>query len=442
MPQTPYCTSLAISPKENVVAVGFESPIVRFFSTSKSEPPREDHLHSRYHDECKEKECPPIGTLSFSNDGLTVLASIRSLKNGMISFYSWHHPFESFQEESKCRYHVALHESEDNGVTSAIYRPKSETEASLICVTTWTLSGTPLLIQSSDGQKIDIRTDRSGHYGQLGSRIQSAAFSGSGNELAIVNARGHVYYVANLDSNPLDPRRIATSLELTKKEGFFAMTYMTLPEEEAIVLAWADSNKALGYIKKIPTKSRVSSARSHIRYSTLTNLPHLARFCQFPQPRSPPYDSPRSSYSHPLRAVWRRRTTAAGDERARCGSSSLYREGARGIRRVMADVPLQDLHCTNADIQQGSGIRRLGIARRPTARNSATCLVPYGELSAVLANKQSCRIFPSGHDPFHALARQQGLDKLGIDKRPACENADYLAPCKGPTSISLPQHHA
>jgi hypothetical protein len=268
MPQTPFCTNLAISPKGNLVAVGFESPIVRFFSTSKSEPPREDHLHIRYHDECKEKECPPIGTLSFSNDGLTLLASTRSLKNGMISFYSWHHPFDSFQEESKCRYHVALHESEDNGVTSAVYRPGSESEASLICVTTWTLSGHPLIIQASDGQKLEIKTDRS-HHGQVGSRIQSAAFSSAGDALAIVNAKGHVYQIANLDSNPLDVRRIATSLELTKKEGFFAMTYITLPEEEAVVLAWADSSKAMGYIKKIPTKSLVSGP--NLTSDTLSN---------------------------------------------------------------------------------------------------------------------------------------------------------------------------
>lgn len=258
-----------------MVAVGFESPVVRFFSTSKSEPPREDHLHSRYHDECKEKECPPIGTLSFSNDGLSLLATTRSLKKGTISFYSWRHPFESFQEESKCRYNVALHESEDNGVTSAIHRPGSESDSNLICVTTWTLSGTPLLIQMDDGQKTEIKTERGGHQGQIGSRIQSASFSPSGNELAIVNAKGYVYHIVNLDSNPLDVRRIATSLELTKKESFFAMTYMTLPDEEAVVLAWADSSKALGYVKKIPTKSLVSQTKpSHV--PPLTELFHRA----------------------------------------------------------------------------------------------------------------------------------------------------------------------
>jgi hypothetical protein len=273
MPQTPYCTSIAISPRENVVVVGFESPIVRFFSTSKSEPPREDHLHSRYHDECKEKECPPISTLAFSNDGLSLLASVRSLKNGMISFYSWHHPLDTFQEESKCRHHVALHESEDNGVTSAIYRPGYDSDPSLICVTTWTLSGVPQLIQVSDGQKTEVKTERGGHYGQIGSRIQAAAFSSSGGELAVVNAKGHVYQVANLEANPIDARRIGASIELTKKEGFFAMTYMTLPEEEAVVLAWADSSKALGYIKKIPTKSLVSNLYS--TYIIIYLLPQL-----------------------------------------------------------------------------------------------------------------------------------------------------------------------
>jgi hypothetical protein len=35
------------------------------------------------------------------------------------------------------------------------------------------------------------------------------------------------------------------------------MGYMTLGDEESIVLAWADSSKAIGWIKKIPV-TRVS----------------------------------------------------------------------------------------------------------------------------------------------------------------------------------------
>lgn len=267
MAQSPYCTSISICPKENYVVVGFDKPIVRFFRTSGSEAPREDRLHSRYHEECKEKDCAPVGTLSFSTDGLALLASTRSLKNGTISFYSWRYPFDTFQEESKCRYHVALHESEDNGVSSAIFRPGSGMEPNLICVTTWTLSGSPLLIQPEDGQKSDIKTDRTGHQGQLGSRIQCATFSPSGKELAMVNAKGHLYQIVNLNSNPLDVRRIATSLELTKKEDFFAMSYMALPDEDAIVLAWADSSKDLGYVKKIPV-------RSQVRITYLTTFPY------------------------------------------------------------------------------------------------------------------------------------------------------------------------
>lgn len=64
----------------------------------------------------------------------------------------------------------------------------------------------------------------------------------------------------------------------------------------------------------------------------------------------------------------------------------------------MADVPLQDLHCTNADIQQGSGIRRLGIARRPTARNSATCLVQFWSTSKVAESPPQAMI-PYMHLP-------------------------------------------
>lgn len=96
----------------------------------------------------------------------------------------------------------------------------------------------------------------------------------------------------------------------------------------------------------------------------------------------------------------------------------------------MADVPLQDLHCTNADIQQGSGIRRLGIA--PAADSEKPCDMPRTLRRTFCSFGQQAKLqnLPSGYDPLHALARQQGLDKLGIDKRPACENADYLAPCQ------------
>jgi WD40 repeat protein len=261
MPESPYCTSICICPNENFVVVGFQKPIVRFFTTSGSDQPREDRLHNRYHDECKEKDCPPVATLSFSTDGLALLASTRSLKSGTISFYSWRYPFDSFQEESKCRYNVALHESEDNGVSAAIFRPGSGSEPNLICVTTWTLSGDALLIQAEDGQRTDIKTDRAGHQGQLGSRIQCASFSPSGKALAMVNAKGHLYQILNLNSNPLDVRRIAVSQELKKKEDSFAMSYMSLvDDEDVIVLAWADSSKALGYVKKIPIRSQVSAA--------------------------------------------------------------------------------------------------------------------------------------------------------------------------------------
>lgn len=65
--------SMAICPKENYVVVGFDNSLVRFYSTTLEEDPREDHLHIRYHPECK--ECQPVDNLSFSNDGLVLLGS-------------------------------------------------------------------------------------------------------------------------------------------------------------------------------------------------------------------------------------------------------------------------------------------------------------------------------------------------------------------------------
>jgi WD40 repeat protein len=252
-----WCKSIAIDREENYVVVGFENATVRFFSARSIEQPREDRLHAPYHQECK--ACPSVDTLAFSNDGLALLASTRSPKTGLIQIYSWRFPFHTFQELASCRYAVPLHESEDNGVSSAIFRPGVNGEENLVCITTWTQSGTPMLIQPQDGHRSEVRTDVSSKQSKLGSRIQCAAFSPSGRELVMVNDKGHVFQVSNLNSSPMDVRRIASSKELTAKSDSFAMAFMSLSDEEHVVLAWADSARATGWVKKIPITSRVGA---------------------------------------------------------------------------------------------------------------------------------------------------------------------------------------
>lgn len=256
MASKPWCRSIAVCPKENYVAVGFENSIVRFFGTTGSEKMREDCIHSRHYKGCT--DCPSVDTLSFSNDGLVLIGSTRSAKNGTIQIYSWRFPFLNFQELPSCRYQVPLHESEDNGVSSAIFRSALGGEDDLICITTWTQSGVPVLVQPGDGHRSDIRTEVSNRQGKLGSRVQCAAFSPSGRELALVNDKGNLYQISSLNSKPLDVRRIATSRELTAKTESFAMSFVTLPDEEAIMIAWADSSKAIGFVKKIPMGFSVS----------------------------------------------------------------------------------------------------------------------------------------------------------------------------------------
>lgn len=257
MSTSPWCKSIAICPRENYVVVGFENSLVRFFKTAGTEAPRDDRLHP-HHEDCK--DCPPVDTLSFSNDGLVLLGGTRSPKNGTIQIFVWKFPFTTVQELSTCRYRVPLHESEDNGISSSVFRSGSGSgnEDNLICITTWTQSGTPLLIQPDDNQRSEIRTDASTRQGRLGNRIQCAAFSPSGKELAMVNERGHVYQIASLNSNPMDIRRVATTKELTAKTDSFSMTFMNLQDEESIVVAWADCTKAIGYVKKIPMRFDVS----------------------------------------------------------------------------------------------------------------------------------------------------------------------------------------
>jgi hypothetical protein len=143
-------------------------------------------------------------------------------------------------------------------VTSAIFRPGLEGEENLVCVTTWTQSGTPILMQPRDGHRSEIKTDMTSRHSKLGTRIQCASFSPSGRELVMVNDKGNVFQVSNLNSSPMDVRRIAASRELTAKSDSFAMSFMSLSDEDHVVLAWTDSSRAIGWIKKIPALPRVS----------------------------------------------------------------------------------------------------------------------------------------------------------------------------------------
>jgi hypothetical protein len=124
-------------------------------------------------------------------------------------------------------------------------------------MTTWTQSGTPLLVQPQIGHQSLIRNDANGRPGKLGNRIQCAAFSPTGRDIAMVNDKGHLYQISGLNSNPMDIRRIATSKELTAKSDSFSMAFMSLPDEEAIVLAWVDMSKGAGFVKKIPVTYNV-----------------------------------------------------------------------------------------------------------------------------------------------------------------------------------------
>jgi len=125
-------------------------------------------------------------------------------------------------------------------------------------MTTWTQSGTPLLVQPQAGHRSEIRNDANGRPGKLGNRIQCGAFSPTGRDIAMVNDKGHLYQISGLNSSPMDVKRIATSKELTAKSDSYGMAFMTLPDEEAIVLAWVDLSKTTGFVKKIPVTYNVS----------------------------------------------------------------------------------------------------------------------------------------------------------------------------------------
>jgi hypothetical protein len=303
VPSSLWCHSIAICPTEKYVAVGFDHATVRFFETSRLEEPKEDRLHARLHPTCGSR-CPPVDTLSFSSDGSTLTASTRNAKNGLVQVYLWRFPFNASIELISCRYHVPVLESEDNGVTSAHFRSGVGHEDDVVCITTWTQSGIPILVQPQNGHRTEIRTHSVSHQGKADTRIQCTAFSPSGRELALVNEKGYLYYVSSLNSSPLDIKRIATSKELTARSYGFAITFMALPEGDAIVMAWAEPAKAVGYVKKIPITFRVSSSCNKFwsavlisdSYCSLWTLLHPCHLCHLSlgtswQPKEQRYQS-------------------------------------------------------------------------------------------------------------------------------------------------------
>ncbi|KLJ11601.1 hypothetical protein EMPG_13224 [Blastomyces silverae] len=247
-----WCKCITVCPMENYVVVGFENSIVRFFKTTDSEPPREERLHGLFHRSCT--NCT-LDTLSFSRDGLVLLASTRNPK-GVIQVFQWKFPFVVFHELPACRYYVPLHESEDNGVSAAVFRASRRGDE-LVCITTWTQSGVPILAHPQEGNKTEVKADHAGRHGKLGNRIQCAAFSPSGSELAMVNDRGYLYQISNLDSSPMDVKRLATSRELTAKSDSFAMSYMATTDEDAIIMAWVDATIGVAYVKRVPVAAQV-----------------------------------------------------------------------------------------------------------------------------------------------------------------------------------------
>ena len=59
-----------------------------------------------------------------------------------------------------------------------------------------------------------------------------AAFSPSGRDLALVNEKGHLYQLSELDASPLMMKKLATSKELTARSAAYGMGYIRANEED------------------------------------------------------------------------------------------------------------------------------------------------------------------------------------------------------------------
>jgi len=87
-------------------------------------------------------------------------------------------------------------------------------ERSLICVTYWTRSGIPLLIDyaSKETRRLDKRTIGI----DIGTRIQQAVFSKSGNALVLINKMGSIFKITIDDMDHIRAQEIGKARCLTR----------------------------------------------------------------------------------------------------------------------------------------------------------------------------------------------------------------------------------
>ncbi|KAI9776811.1 MAG: hypothetical protein M1839_009362 [Geoglossum umbratile] len=255
---------LAITPDDTHLAVGLKGGSVKLYDlqeTSKSQT-----LNFGVPD----SNSPTVASLSFTADTGELVASIRSCST--VYIYHCSKPFTipifsfTFDIGSVCRYLPKIppsnymayetllqHERDNQGVSSVVRSSGRD----LFCVTSWTLHGIPLLRDGATGKTKHLaKTELTGAI-DMSNRIQQAAFSKSGQVLALIDAAGGIFKVTPESIERVRVERIAVSLRLRWKAQSIhnqqPLDMKIADDEKSLCVVWIDEKKNQAQVMNLPT---------------------------------------------------------------------------------------------------------------------------------------------------------------------------------------------
>ncbi|KAH0536833.1 hypothetical protein FGG08_006331 [Glutinoglossum americanum] len=218
--------SLALSPDDTHLAVGFTNEtiqLLRLNRLSRQTTVTVSNLPLRTSSRTSPRSSPPIVSLSFSVDKTQLAAAARD--GTVVSAFTSVMPFTSrkgpYIDES-----IGVRGDDDQGVSFVICCPGR----SLLCVTYWTRSGIPLLIDcaAKKSQRLNKPTTRL----DIGTRIQQAAFSKSGSILVLINSAGNIFKISTDDIDHIKAEAIGRSRWVPRVVGKSQPLEMRISDDE------------------------------------------------------------------------------------------------------------------------------------------------------------------------------------------------------------------
>jgi hypothetical protein len=145
------------------------------------------------------------------------------------------------------------HERDNQGVSSLVRSSGRD----LFCIASWTLHGIPLLRDGATGKTKPLDKAELTGAVDMSNRIQQAAFSKSGQVLALVDAAGSIFKIFPESIERVRAERIASSLRLRwKAQSIQSQQLLDMKiadDEKHICVVWIDEKKNYAQVMTLPT---------------------------------------------------------------------------------------------------------------------------------------------------------------------------------------------